>query len=175
MEKDSQIGNKNPLFLKFINREVGISDILRSFANSPNSHTAEVAVRAMDKVIDLDPFRVELEEAVRDILKEGFGDEFKAFVNNYMEPSLVEEQVVTQGPLGESRVQIATVKDEDQPWVQGFLCYNLCLYLKAFGTDELKACKICSKLFSHKGKFASYCSDTCKKEKKGSEAFKTRL
>jgi hypothetical protein len=175
MEKENTIGNKNPLFLRFINREVGFTDMVRSFANSPNPHTSEIAMRAVP--IDLEPFRNEIEGAVRDIIKTGLGEEFKAFVNHYMEPSLIEEQVITQGNLGENRVQMATIKDETAPWVQGFICYNLCLYIKAFGLEDLKACKSCNKLFSHKGKYASYCSDGCKK--KGASPsqglFKTRI
>jgi hypothetical protein len=165
MEKENPVGNKNPLFLRFINREVGFSDLVRIFSNSHDPRTSEIALRAMGNKVDLESFREEIEGAVRDIVKSGLGEEFKAFVNHYMEDSLVEEQTITQGPLGESRSQVATIKDEEAPWVQGLICYNLCLYIKAFGLDELKACKVCNKLFAHKGKFATYCSDECKKKK----------
>jgi hypothetical protein len=165
MEKENIIGNKNPMFLRFINREVGFTDMVRAFSNSSDARTSDIALKAMNSPVDLESFREEIGGAVRDIIKEGIGDEFKAFVNHYMESSLVEEQVITEGQLGESRVRIATIKDEEAPWVQGFLCYNLCLYIRAFGLEELKSCKICGKLFSHKGKFAVYCSDGCKKKK----------
>jgi hypothetical protein len=164
MEKENLIGNKNPLFLRFINREIAYTDMVRSFANSPDSRTSEIAMKAMTSPMDLESFRKEMEEAVRDIIKIGLGEEFRAFVNHYMESSLVEEQVVTQSHLGESRIQTATIKDENAPWVQGFICYNLCLYIKAFGLEELKSCKTCEKLFAHKGKYAVYCSDECKKK-----------
>jgi len=177
MEKENLVGNANPLFLRFINREAGFTDMVRSFANSPDPRTSEIAVKAMSAPIDLEPFRKEIEDAVRDIIKTGLGEEFKAFVNHYMEPSLVEEQVITQSKLGESRVQIATIKDENAPWVQGFVCYNLCLYVKAFGLEDLKACKACNKLFSHKGRYATYCSDGCKKKgiAPSQGLFKTRI
>ncbi len=178
MEKENVVGNKNPLFLRFINREVSYSDMVRSFANSPDPRTSEMAMKAMTSPIDLEPFRKEIEEAVRDIIKEGLGEEFRAFVNHYMEPSLAEEQVVTQGRLGESRVQTATIRDENAPWVQGFVCYNLCLYIKAFGLQDLKSCKACNKLFAHKGQYAVYCSDDCKKKKglpPSQGLFKTRI
>jgi hypothetical protein len=180
MNKENPVGNKNPMFLRVINRESSFSDLVRAFSNSSDPRTAEIAIKAMNNPIDLEPFRVELEEAVRDIIKTGYGEEFKAFVNHYMEPSLTEEQKVTQGPLGESRVQVATIKDEKEPWIQGFICYNLCLYIKAFGTEDLKSCKTCGKLFDHKGKFATYCSDDCKKdkgrgEKQSSGIFKTKI
>jgi hypothetical protein len=177
MEKENMIGNKNPLFLRFINREVGFTDVVRSFTNSPDPRTSEIALRAILSPIDLEPFRKEIEEATRDIIQTGFGEEFKAFVNHYMESALVEEQVITQSRLGESRVQMATIKDENAPWVQGFICYNLCLYIKAFGLGDLKACKSCNKLFAHKGQYATYCSDECKKKGLPSSQglFKTRI
>lgn len=165
INKESTTGNKNPLFLKFINREIDFTSILSAFANSPDKRTSEIAVKAMENPIDLDPFREELEGAVRDIISKGLGEEFKSFVNHYMETSLAEEYTTTKGPLGEGRVQIATIKDENEPWVQGFICYNLCLYIKAFGLQDLKACKVCNKVFSNKGKYALYCSDQCKNEK----------
>lgn len=163
MDKHVEIGNKNPLFLRFINREVSFTDMAQSFSNSPDPRTSEIALRAVASPIDLEPFRKEMEEAVRDIIKTGLGEEFRAFVNHYMEPSLVEDHITTQSRLGENRVQTATIKDENAPWMQGFICYNLCLYVKAFGLEELKSCKTCDKLFGHKGKYATYCSDDCKK------------
>jgi hypothetical protein len=177
MEKENVTGNKNPLFLRFINREVGFTDMVRSFANSPDPRTSEIAMRAVEAPIDLEPFRKEMEDAVRDIAKTGLGEEFKAFVNHYMESSLTEEQVTTQSKLGENRVQMATIKDAEAPWVQGFICYNLCLYIKAFGLEDLKACKACNKLFAHKGRYATYCSDDCKKRgiSPSQGLFKTRI
>jgi hypothetical protein len=165
MEKENVIGNKNPLFLRFINREVGYSDLIRIFSNSPDTHTADIARKAMSSLLDLESFRQEIEGAVRDIIKTGLGEEFRAFVNHYMEPSLSEEQVITQSRLGENHIRTATIKDEKAPWVQGFICYNLCLYIKAFGLQELKSCKTCDKLFAHKGQYAVYCNDECKKKK----------
>ena len=82
-----------------------------------------------------------------------------------MEESLEEELEVSDSRFGENRTQIARIKDEQGPWVQGILCYNLCLYIKAFGLESLKSCRVCQKLFAHKGKWAVYCSDQCKKNK----------
>jgi hypothetical protein len=98
-------------------------------------------------------------------VREGVGEEFKAFVNHYMEQSLEEDLTIEKGVHGENRSQVARIKDTEAPWVQAFICYNLCLYIKAFGMDDLKECKVCGKLFCHKGKWASYCSDSCKKKK----------
>ena len=161
-----KIINKNPLFLKYLNNEVSLTGMLLSFSRSADSYTADVAQRALESPPDLSRFHGELEGAVRDIIKNGPDDSFKAFVNHYMEPSLEQETRISKGSFGENQSSIARIKDEDAPWVQGFICYNLCLYIKAFGLQELKSCKVCDKLFAHKGKYALYCSDACKPKKK---------
>jgi len=166
MNKERSVGNANPMFLRFINHEIGVRDLLISFSRSNHPVTVAASNKAMLNVPDLEPFRKELEEAVRDIVKDGPGPEFKAFVDHYMEPSLVEEKIVKQTPRGENKSQVAYVKDEDAPWIQGLVCYNLCLYIKAFGLGDLKACKICDKLFANKGQYAVYCSNVCKSRKK---------
>jgi hypothetical protein len=153
---------REPLFIRFINKEVGTSDLLHSFSKSSDPVTLDAVQQALQSPPDLESFRVELTDAVRDIITTGLGEEFKAFVNNYMADSLEEDVQSTDSQLGENISRSARVKDSSAPWIQGFLCYNLCLYVKAFGLDELKACKTCGKFFSHKGKFAVYCSDPCK-------------
>ena len=153
---------KEPLFLRFINRELGVVDLLRSFSKSEDTITSAAAGRAMDNPPDIEEFRKELEDAVSDVVTTGLGEEFKAFVNHYMQESLIEDVEVVDSTQGENINRSARIKDEHSPWIQGFVCYNLCLYLKAYGTEMLKKCKICGKLFAHKGKYAIYCSDGCK-------------
>ena len=157
---------KSPMFLRFINKETGVNDLLLSFAQSSDDRTASAAQELLNSPPDLTEFHKELKDAVYDLVDDGVGDEFVAFVNHYMEPSLEEDLTIAKTPLGENRSQVARVKDKDAPWVQGFICYNICLYIKAFGLESLKRCKVCSKLFCHKGKYAVYCSDECKKKKK---------
>ena len=157
--------DKNPLFLRFINRETSVSEMLSSFARSSDSKTAVAASKLINSPPDLEDFRSELEEAVTDIIKEGVGEEFKSFVNHYMESSLEEDLDVENTSRGQNISHQARVKDDTAPWIQGFLCYNLCLYIKAFGMDDLKKCRVCGKLFANKGKWAVYCGDECKKKK----------
>lgn len=161
-----RVVNQNPLFLRFVNGRTDLSSILQSFSRSSDIYTVEAARKALEDPPDLGEFKKELEDAIRDIIKEGPGDHFKAFVNHYMEPSLEQDTEVTKSTFGENRSFTARVKDESAPWVQGLICFNLCLYIKAFGLQELKACKTCGKLFGHKGKWALYCSDGCKPPKK---------
>jgi hypothetical protein len=166
--KENSYGEKNPLFLRFVNRKISTVDVLQSFSQSKDPITAGAAVKALENPPDLEDFRKELEEAVRDLVKEGLGEEFKVFVNHYMEPSIVQVTDTEKTPFGENRMHSACIKDVDSTWIEGFICYNLCLYIKAFGLDNLKSCRTCGTLFCHKGKWAVYCEDICnpKKSKK---------
>jgi hypothetical protein len=160
--KESAFPMREPLFMRFLNRELSGVDLLDIFSRSDDLYTAQSALRTIDNPPQLDEFRGELSEAVRDIITEGIDAEFKAFVNHYMEPSLTEDVERQDSKFGENLSRTARVLDEKEPWVQGMLCYNLCLYIKAFGLQELKICKVCGKFFANKGRWAVYCSDPCK-------------
>ena len=147
-----------------MNKEVGTVELLTSFARSPDEKTARAATKALTSTPDLGPFQKELKEAVDDLITEGAGEEFKAFVNHYM-AALEEDLQIEDTPRGENRSQTARIKDETGPWIQGFICYNLCLYIKAFGLQDVKKCRVCGKVFAHKGQYAVYCSDQCKSKK----------
>ena len=123
-------------------------------------------MKAQENPPNLDTFKKELREAVSDIITEGLAEEFAAFVNNYMETSLVEDVESMNSSQGENISREARVRDENSPWIEGLICYNLCLYIKAFGLENLKKCRVCTKFFNHKGKYAVYCSDTCKSASK---------
>jgi hypothetical protein len=155
-----------PLFIRFLNNELFSEDLLAIFARSTDSHTAQIAMKAQDNPPNLDRFKKELKEAVTDIISEGLAEEFAAFANNYMEPSLVEDVESSNTALGDNISRVARIRDENSPWVEGLICYNLCLYIKAYGLDSLKKCRVCSKIFNHKGKYAVYCSDACKASSK---------
>ena len=161
---------KGPLFLRFINREISAVEMLQSFAGASDTLTAKAATEAMKNPPDLENFRTEMRDAVTDLVKDGPGKEFIAFVDHYMKDSLEEDLETEKGERGVNVSRWARIKDEKKPWVQGFICYNLCLYIKAFGLQSLKKCKVCSKFFNHKGKWAVYCSDECKSEAKVKKA-----
>lgn len=156
----------NPLFLKFLNKEISTEEVLISLRRSHDPYTAECAINAKLSQDDIDGFWEELKEAVTDIIKAGLGEEFKAFVNNYMEPSLEEFTETKPGAVGTNFSRTAVIKNANAPWFQGVICYNLCLYIRAFGLSDLKKCKICGRFFAHKGQYAVYCSDDCKAESK---------
>lgn len=155
---------KDPLFLKFVNNNVTVFEMLQSFSKASDKSTSEAAEEALLNTPSLDDFREEFKEAVRDLIKGGLGPEFKAFVDHYMEPALEEDIEMNDGTFGQNVSRAARVKDATSTWIEGFICYNLSLYIRAFGLDALKMCKICDKIFAHKGKWAVYCSDSCKSE-----------
>jgi hypothetical protein len=157
---------KEPLFVRFCNKEASVLDLLHSFSKSSDLFTSELAIKTIKNPPDMSQFHKELVDAVTDIIKTGPSEDFKAFVNHYMGESLIEDYETRDTDLGENISRSARVVDENTPWVQGLVCYNLCLYIKAFGLEDLKKCKVCSKFFCHKGKWAVYCSDVCKKASK---------
>jgi hypothetical protein len=83
-----------------------------------------------------------------------------------MEDSILQVYSSSENRLGENRQSIAIIKDAQGTWVEGFICYNLSLYIKAFGLSSLKSCHTCSKIFSNKGQWAKYCSDPCNPKKR---------
>lgn len=163
---------KSPLFLRYLNNEVSTGDLLSFYAKSPDSYTSQIAIKTQENPPDLGMFHKELKDAISDIISEGLAEEFVAFVNNYMEPSLIEDIESLDCTQGQNVSRTARVRDEDSPWIQGLICYNLCLYVKAYGLDNLKKCRICGKFFNHKGKYAVYCSDGCKASSKTTQALK---
>lgn len=164
--KEASYGDKNPLFLRFVNRKIGVFEILQSYSNSPDPLTSEAARAALNDPPDLESFRKELEDAVRDLAQEGLNEAFKAFVNHYMESSITQTIDNEKTPFGENRYHAAFVKDPGSTWIEGLICYNLSLYIKAFGLENLKTCKTCGILFCHKGRWAAYCEDVCNPKKR---------
>ena len=152
VNKENSIGHKNPMFLRFINRESGVRDLLASFSRSHHPFTAKTAEEVAKNPPDLESFREELEGAIRDIISKGIDDDFRDFVNHYMQPSISEEVTTIETSLGENKSQFVIIKDPQSTWIQGFVCYNLFLYIKAFGMSDMKLCKTCGKIFTHKGK-----------------------
>jgi len=157
--------SKKPLFLKFLNQEVTELEMLSSFSQSRDPYTVKAAVELMSNPPDLKEFYNEFKDAVSDIIQEGFDDKFIAFVDHYMKPTLEDEAKTQRVERGTNVSLSVKVKDKSGPWIQGLICYNLSLYIKVFGLGALKKCRICSKFFDHKGKYAVYCSDACKARK----------
>ena len=153
-----------PLFIRFCNGE-SVSSVISSIIRTADKRSSAIAILALENPSDLEDFRKELQEAVKDLVNQGLGEELKAFANHYMEGSVEQDMKTGSTPQGENFSVVLSIKDADSTWIQGFICFNLCLYVKAFGLENLKICRTCGKYFDHKGKYAVYCSDVCKKQK----------
>lgn len=152
-----------PLFIRFANGTTNTIEIINSFLNiTDHKKSVDIASKALNDVPDLSIFRKDFRKALLDLIDNGINNKFINYVNSYMKPSLLEIVDDSAGSkAGESRHII--LKEDDTPWLEAIVCYNLSLYLRAYGISELKSCPICSKFFSNKGKYAKYCSDICKK------------
>lgn len=159
--KEREVGNY-PLFLKYLNKEISTLDLLGIFSRSTDPLTAKICNEALNNPPSMEKFEIELREAVHDIITVGLGDEFKAFVNHYIEPALVEDIDLGDSQFGQNVSRVVRIRNPEAEWLPALLCYNLVLYIKAFGLKSLKICRVCSKFFSHKGEYAVYCSDPCK-------------
>lgn len=151
-----------PLFVRFANGSVTYRDVLDSLLSSTTHEPSkEIATKAKETAVDLSVFRKDFGNMLQDFIDNGINQHLINYVNSYMKPSL--EEIVESsngGSTGEKRYII--IKAADTPWVEAVVCYNMCLYIKAYGVKELKCCAVCKKFFTNKGKYAVYCSDTCK-------------
>lgn len=154
---------REPLFIRFANGFVQPEEIVRSFLDvSTHEPSIKIAGEQLADLPDLSIFRKDFRKAVADIIDNGINNQFINYVNSYMKPSLLElVDADNRQQTGERRGIV--LKAADAPWVEAIVCYNLSLYIKAFGLSELKQCPVCSKFFSNKGRYAKYCSDSCKK------------
>lgn len=151
-----------PLFIKFLNNDVNYTEIIDSVINgSEDERTKVIAKNKRDEIIDISYFRSDFRNAVLDLIDNGITQKLINYVDSYMKPSLLEfEESNSGGRSGERRHVI--IKEDDSPWVEAIICYNLCVYIRAFGIESIKQCKVCNRFFTHKGKYAKYCSDQCK-------------
>jgi hypothetical protein len=156
---------REPLFIRFLNSQVDERTLLETFIDSSKDDTTREIIRDRKETPDLSVFKKDFANAVKDLTEDGINSYFVNYVNSYMKPSLEEflEEVSHQGTGMEKRW--VKILDKDAPWLEALICYNMCLYVKAFSSSTIKSCKQCQKFFTHKGKYASYCSEICKNSK----------
>ena len=153
---------REPLFVRFANSDANASDIIQSFlSNSDDEESIKIARKAANNVPDLGLFKRDFQNAMEDLIDTGVNQQFINYVNSYMKPSLT-EFVEGSGASRSGEKRWISIKEEDTPWAEAIVCYNLSLYIRMYGLKELKRCTVCKKFFSNKGKYAKYCSDPCK-------------
>lgn len=151
-----------PLFIKFLNGQIDHHQIIDTvISTSKDERSKSIAEGKKGIDFDLSIFREDFRKAVVDLIDNGINQRVINYLDSYMKPSLEEFLDTNPGSRsGESRY--ISIKADDAPWLEAIICYNLCIFIKVYGFQEIKQCATCGKFFSHKGKYAKYCSEPCK-------------
>lgn len=151
-----------PLFIKFLNDQINSEHIIDVVVlAAKEERTREIARKKKGVDVELSIFKTDFRKAVLDLIDNGINQRVINYLDSYMKPSLEEfVEPNTGSRVNDSRY--ISVKADDAPWIEAILCYNLCIFIKAFGFKDIKQCASCNKFFSHKGQYAKYCSDPCK-------------
>lgn len=153
-----------PLFINFLNKNICSNDIIKTvIQTAKDERTRKIAEERGE--VDLLLFRKDFEKMILDMIDNGVNQRIINYLNSYMKLSL-EEYIDTSAGSRVNESRYVSIKAEDTPWLEAIICYNLCLYIKAYGFKEIKRCPVCMKFFSNKGKYAKYCSEVCKGTKK---------
>lgn len=153
---------EGPLFIKFLNGEIDYIYIIDTIINnSKDERSRVIAQNKREELVNLSYFRTDFKKAIIDLIDNGITQRFTNYVDSYMKPSLLEFEEPNVGRRsGEQRYVI--IKADDTPWIEAIVCYNLCIYIRAYGIKSIKQCAVCNRFFVHKGEYAKYCSEQCK-------------
>ena len=159
--------NNNPLFIKFLNWqgdkyfiEKTLEILVESFENIQDQEIV------LDKLNNLsDNYLLNLsnfQKAFKNYLQltistQNISEDFIIWMNNAFK--YVEERISS---YGKDETRTLTIKDRDGQWFEGIILFNFIMTFNYFGIGIIKRCPICSNFFSHKGKYAKYCSAGCK-------------
>ena len=157
--------SSRPLFMRFLNGKADSSDIARSFLSSTKCEESQGIIQEFldsETEYPLDQFRSDLTACLKDILDQGVDEPIRRYFTDYMKPSLLEYNADSSIGRTGFEDRWVGIADKEAPWIEALVCYNLLMYIKAFGTKSLKRCPVCEDFFGHKGKYSVYCSDRCK-------------
>lgn len=143
-----------PLFMRFANDLVGPEEIVQGLVDSTEDEkTKEIALNVNISELDLGLFKEDFRSMLDDIISGGVFHPIANYLNAYMEPSLLEHG---------AQKRWVTIRSEEAPWIEALLCYNLTLFIKAFGKEKLQRCPTCHKYFQLKKFKYKFCSEKCK-------------
>jgi len=152
---------QEPLFVRFANGDANPADVVGAMSSSKHEESAAIAKTAVESLPDMLQFKTDFREMLADLSDNGVSRRIVNYVDSYMKPSLEEfVESPAGGRAGETRW--VSIKADDAPWPEAVVCYNMCIYLKMYGVRSFKMCPVCKKFFTHKGKYAKYCSGDCK-------------
>jgi hypothetical protein len=156
---------REPMFVRFANKLVGTDGVVKSFIDaSEHRKSIKIAEDSLENLPDLSVFRKDFGNALEDLIDNGINRQLITYLDCYMKPSL-SEVLEGDGRNMTAENRWVLIKSKEAPWIEALVCYNLTLYIKAFGHKELKRCTVCGKFFTNKGKYAKYCSEGCKNRK----------
>lgn len=156
----------NPLFMRFINKELDQEEIALAFVREGNLRKDAYTVNAASAGIgrSLSDFQKEMISMATVVAEDGcLNTAIVEYLNSYMSPSIIEYGVNSGARNSEWWIGI---KDANSTWPEGLVCYNFSCYAKVAsakgGLASFKKCKSCGRFFDHKGPYAVYCSEMCK-------------
>jgi hypothetical protein len=121
-----------------------------------------IALGVKEQNPDIEEFVGDLRSLLRDIEKEGVENRARDYLNAYMSNSLLMHPLDISEGTGGIKGAWLSIKEEDAPWVEATVLYNLSVYLKMFGPNTIKECPGCGKFFTQGKMKYKYCSESCK-------------
>ena len=160
----------NPLFIKFLNWEgdkYSIEEILERLGKQLGeeylpSVQDKISLLSDSYLDELSSFQKLFQKFVNEsISKQNVSENFVAWMSNSFK--YIKEDV-TFRHRGEERV--IKIKEPKGRWLEAIFCHNFIMTHNYFGIKIIKRCPVCKSYFSHKGKYAKYCSEGCKEKGK---------
>jgi len=158
---------KNPLFVNFLNWQGDKYSVEKMFntllLNFKESENKKIVLKQLTNINDkylqnLSNFQKIFKKYIlQTIHSQCISKDFVAWMDNAFK--YIEERISIYAK-NESRS--ISIKNAEGCWFEGIIIYNFILTFNYFGVNIIKLCPVCSNFFSHKGKYAKYCNDTCK-------------
>jgi len=156
--------SNDPLFIRFANDRISAVGIMETFLSTTKCEKTKEIVSSFleEEEPDISQFRADFQNCLEDIIDKGADPYVRGYLNNYMEPALLEFKEESSFSSSGNQSQWVGIRKEDAPWIEALVCYNLCLFIKGMDWRHIKRCPVCQTFFCNKGKYAKYCSDSCK-------------
>jgi len=157
----------NPLFNNFLNWEGDkhtidgmLSKIKDSFENESDKEIVNKKIKDIDSnyLDNLSSFQIVFKRYVLQTIDgQDISDEFLVWLNNAY--NYLEETVEN---YRDDEYREVSISSADGKWFEAIVCYNFIMTFNFFGSAIMKHCPVCKSFFCHKGKYARYCSESCK-------------
>jgi len=153
----------DPLFIRFVNGDTDPRGVVQGLIEGTRDEgTIGIAQEVLAGEMDLTQFREDLCSLLDDIIANGVYHPAVNYLNSYMEPSILEHQEERNLDSSGTTRKWLSIRKKDSPWVEAVVCYNLTLFIKAFGFSKIKKCPQCHRYFTQKKFKYKFCSEKCK-------------